>query len=118
MSNMGEGVEILETGGGIRLRLRVKPGGRQQRLIGAYGGALKLEVSAAPEKGRANAAVIRLLSETLGIRRNQVELVAGTSSQDKIAVLTGCSIEEISARLRTETIEVTISGNTTTGQGS
>ncbi len=115
---MSESVEILQTGGGIRLRLRVEPGGRQQRLIGAYGGALKLEVSAAPEKGRANAAVIRLLSETLGIRRNQVELVAGTSSQDKIAVLTGCSIEEISARLRTETIEVTIGGNTTTGQGS
>ena len=44
---MSEGVEIRQTGGGIRLRLRVKPGGRRQRLIGAYGGALKLEVRAA-----------------------------------------------------------------------
>ena len=115
---MSEGVEILETGGRIRLRLRVKPGSRRQRLIGAYGGALKLEVSAAPEKGRANAAVIQLLSETLGIRQNQVELVAGTSSQDKIVVLTGCSIEEITAGLRAATIAVAVGGNTTTGQGS
>ena len=115
---MSEGVEILETGGGLRLRLRVKPGGRQQRLIGAYGGALKLEVSAAPEKGRANAAVIRLLSEALGIRRNQVALVAGTSSQDKIAVLTECSVEAITAKLRAAAIAVAVGGNTTTGQGS
>ena len=116
---MSEGVEILETRGGLRLRLRVKPGGRQQRLIGAYGGALKLEVSAAPEKGRANAAVIRLLSEALGIRRNQVELVAGTSSQDKIAVLTGCSVEEFTARLASANIPVMAQpGNRPAGQGS
>ena len=99
MGNVGEGVEILQTGDGVRLRLRVKPGGRRQRLIGAYGGALKLEVSAAPEKGRANAAVIRLLSDALGLQRQRVEIVAGVSSQDKVAVLTGCSVEEITARL-------------------
>ena len=116
---MSEGVEILETRGGLRLRLRVKPGGRQQRLIGAYGGALKLEVSAAPEKGRANEAVVRLLSETLGIRRHQVELVAGTSSQDKIAVLTGCSVEEITTRLASANIPVMAQpGNRPAGHGS
>jgi uncharacterized protein YggU (UPF0235/DUF167 family) len=96
---VSERVEIFQTGDGVRLRLRVKPGGRHQRLIGAYGGALKLEVSAAPEKGRANAAVIRLLSDALGLQRQRVEIVAGASSQDKVAVLTGCSVEEIMARL-------------------
>ena len=116
---MSEGVEIVLAGGGIRLRLRVKPGGRRQRLIGAYGGALKLEVSAAPEKGRANAAVIRLLSEALGIRPNQVEIVAGTASQDKIAVVTGCSVDEIAARLASANIPVmTHPGNRPAGQGS
>ena len=118
MSNVGEGVEILETPAGIRLRLRVKPGGRHQRLIGAYGGALKLEVSAAPEKGRANTAVIRLLSEVFGIRRDRVEIVAGASSQDKIAVLTGCSVEGITARLAAAAIPVAVGGNTTMGKGS
>ncbi len=104
MSNVGEKVEILQTGDDVRLRLRVKPGGRHQRLIGAYGGALKLEVSAAPEKGRANAAVIRLLSDALGLQRNRVEIVAGASSQDKVVVLTGCSVEEITARLASANI--------------
>jgi uncharacterized protein (TIGR00251 family) len=118
MSNVGDGVEILQTGKGVSLRLRVKPGGRQQRIIGAYGGALKLEVSAAPEKGRANTAVIRLLSEVFGIGRDRVEIVAGASSQDKIAVLTGCSVEEITARLAAVTIAVAVGGNTTKGRGS
>ena len=103
---MSEGVEILQTGDGVRLRLRVKPGGRRQRLIGAYGGALKLEVSAAPEKGRANAAVIRLLSDALGLQRQRVEIVAGASSQDKVAVLTGCRVEEITAKLASVNIPV------------
>jgi len=116
---VSEGVEILQTGGGVRLRLRVKPGGRQQRLIGAYGGALKLEVSAAPEKGRANSAVIRLLSEFLGIRRDRVEIVAGASSQDKIALLKGCSVEEIKARLASANIPVMAHpGNRPARQGS
>ena len=79
------------------------------------GGALKLEVSAAPEKGRANAAVIRLLSDALGLRRNQVEIVAGASSQDKTAVLTGCSVEEIAARLAMSNIPA---GNTPAAQRS
>ena len=112
---MSERVEILQTGNGVRLRLRVKPGGRHQRLIGAYGGALKLEVSAAPEKGRANAAVIRLLSDALGLRRSQVKIVAGASSQDKTAVLIGCSVEEIAAGLASANIP---SGNTPAAQGS
>ena len=115
---MSEGVEILQTGGGIRLRLRVKPGGRRQRLIGAYGGALKLEVRAEPEKGRANTAVIRLLSEVFGIRRDRVEIVAGASSQDKIAVLAGCSAEEVMARLASAGISAAVSGNTKPGRGS
>ena len=112
---MSERVEILQTGNGVRLRLRVKPGGRRQRLIGAYGGALKLEVSAAPEKGRANAAVVRLLSDALGLRRNQVEIVAGASSQDKIATFAGCSVEEITARLASANIPA---GNTAVAQRS
>ena len=115
---MSEGVEILQAGGGIRLRLRVKPGGRRQRLIGAYGGALKLEVRAEPEKGRANTAVIRLLSEVFGIRRDRVEIVAGASSQDKIAVLARCSSEEIMARLASAGIPAAVSGNTKPGRGS
>ena len=112
---MSERVEILQTKNGVRMRLRVKPGGRHQRLIGAYGGALKLEVSAAPEKGRANAAVIRLLSDALGLQRNQVEIVAGASSQDKIVVFSGCNVEEIAVRFASANIQV---GNARAAQRS
>ena len=53
---MADTVVVREAGGGVRIRLRVKPGAQRDRLIGAYGESLKLEVRAAPERGKANAA--------------------------------------------------------------
>ena len=52
-----------------RLGLRVRPGGRKSRLTGVYGNRLKVEVSAPPERGKANEAVLRLVAEALGVRR-------------------------------------------------
>jgi uncharacterized protein (TIGR00251 family) len=48
-----------------------------------------VRVSAPPEDGRANDAVLRLLAETLGIPRAKVELVSGHASREKMVVLQG-----------------------------
>ncbi len=91
----------------MRIRLRVKPGGRRDRLLGAYGGALKLEVAAAPERGRANAAVAKLLAETFGLAASDVSVVTGASSQDKVVELAGCPPETVVARLHSAGIDAT-----------
>ena len=44
-------LELKETERGVRLKLRVKAGGRRNALLGIHAGALKLTVTAAPEKG-------------------------------------------------------------------
>ena len=44
------GLELDEAEGGTRMRLRVKAGARRDALLGAHAGALKLSVTAAPEK--------------------------------------------------------------------
>ncbi len=80
---MADAVEVEAGPDGPRLRLRVKPGGRRDRLVGAYGGALKLEVTAAAERGQANDAVVSLLARTLGVPRAAVALVSGATSQNK-----------------------------------
>jgi uncharacterized protein YggU (UPF0235/DUF167 family) len=92
-------VIVVAAAGGAQLQLKVRPGGRADRLIGPHGGALKLEVRAAPERGRANDAVERLLAGLLGVTRSQVEVVAGASARDKVVRLAGVSAVELARRL-------------------
>jgi uncharacterized protein len=69
--------------GTCRLRVRAQPGARREGLRGTWNGRLRLSVSAPPEDGRANARLVQLLSRLLGLRRQQVELVAGERARDK-----------------------------------
>jgi uncharacterized protein (TIGR00251 family) len=82
-----------------RLRLRVSPGGSRAGVVGRHGEAWKVRVAAAPEGGRANEAVIRLLAETLSIPRRAVTLVSGHTGRDKIVELAGLGPAQIERRL-------------------
>lgn len=93
-------VVVRGVDGGARLRLRVKPGSRHDRLIGAYGECLKVEVRAAPERGRANAAVCRLLARTFSVSTSAVVVVAGGGSHDKVVEIRGASAASITDALR------------------
>ncbi len=94
-----DSVEVLAHGSSTRLRLRVKAGARRVRVVGAHGGALKLEVQAPPERGRANEAVLRLIAATLGVEYRLLELIAGASSQDKLVEIRGVPPSEVVAGL-------------------
>ena len=82
-----------------RLRLRVAPGASRAGIVGRHGDAWKVRVTAPPEGGRANDAVVRLLSETLSVPRDSVALVSGHGGRDKIVELTGLGPSQIERRL-------------------
>jgi uncharacterized protein (TIGR00251 family) len=82
-----------------RLRLRVSPGADRAGVIGRHGEAWKVRVAAAPEGGRANEAVIRLLADTLSVPRAAVTLVSGHAGRDKIVELAGLGPAQIERRL-------------------
>jgi uncharacterized protein (TIGR00251 family) len=84
---------------GAVLPVRAQPGARTSGVAGEHAGALKLAVSAAPEKGKANRALAALLSELLGVRRSQVELVSGAASPAKRFLIRGLTAEELRARV-------------------
>jgi uncharacterized protein (TIGR00251 family) len=79
--------------------LRVSPGARTNAVVGRHGEAWKVRVSAPPEDGRANAAVIRLLADTLGVPARTISVVSGHGARDKLVELTGIPPDEIERRL-------------------
>jgi uncharacterized protein (TIGR00251 family) len=81
------------------LRLRVVPGATRPRVVGRHGNAWKVRVTAAPEGGKANEAVLALLAETLSISRREIELTSGLGSRDKVVTLTGVTAVDADARL-------------------
>lgn len=83
----------------VRLRLRVSPGATRAAVVGRYGDAWKVRVTAAPERGRANDDVVELIADSLGVVRPDVRLVAGQSSRDKVVELSGITLEEAERRL-------------------
>jgi uncharacterized protein len=82
-----------------RLQLRVSPGAASPGIVGRHGAAWKVRVAQAPEDGKANAAVVRLLADTLVLRARDVEIVSGHSSRDKTVTVTGIDLDEIERRL-------------------
>jgi uncharacterized protein (TIGR00251 family) len=82
-----------------RLRLRVSPGAQRTELAGRHGDAWKVRVSAAPERGRANAAVVGLLARRLGVPRGAVSVVSGHAARDKVVELRGLGRAEAERRL-------------------
>ena len=88
-----------------RLRLRVAPGAAKAAVVGRHGDAWKVRVAAAPERGKANDAVLELLAETLALPRANVTLVSGGGSRDKVVELAGLAPEEIERRLATAGME-------------
>jgi uncharacterized protein len=82
-----------------RLQLRVAPGAASSGIVGRHGAAWKVRVTAAPESGKANAAVVRLLAATLAVPTRDVEIVSGHGSRDKTVALAGIDHDEIERRL-------------------
>lgn len=68
----------------IRLRVRAKPGSRQDAVLGVRQGELVVAVRAVAEKGRANTEIARVLSDALGVARRDVELKSGPTTPHKV----------------------------------
>jgi uncharacterized protein (TIGR00251 family) len=82
-----------------RLVLRVSPGASRATVVGRHGAGWKVRVTAAPAGGKANAAVVRLLADTLAVPLRDVEIVSGHASRDKTVALAGIDPDETERRL-------------------
>jgi uncharacterized protein (TIGR00251 family) len=67
----------------VLLHVRVQPKARRNAVMGWRGEALRVSVTAAPEDGKANRAVIELLADTLAVPASSISLVRGATARDK-----------------------------------
>jgi uncharacterized protein YggU (UPF0235/DUF167 family) len=79
---------------GLRVAVRLQPGARANAVGGltklASGAvALKARVTAAPEGGKANAALIALLAKAWCVPKGSIEITGGRSDRNKVLHVAG-----------------------------
>jgi uncharacterized protein len=83
----------------LRIDLRVSPGAARSAVVGKHGTAWKVRVAAAPENGRANAELLRLLAAVLDVPVRSLSIVAGRGSRSKTVAVEGVEAAEVERRL-------------------
>jgi uncharacterized protein (TIGR00251 family) len=69
----------------ITLAVRVHPGARKTQIKSVIAdGTIKIDIVAAPEDGKANMALVKFLTEELGLAKSHVEIISGETSRRKL----------------------------------
>jgi uncharacterized protein len=84
---------------GIILPVRAQPGARRNAITGEHDCHLKVSVTAAPDKGKANQAIAEVLCAGLSLSRSQIELLTGATSRTKQFLVRDVPIEELARRI-------------------
>lgn len=69
--------------------MKVIPHSREQSIIKISDGAFKIRLKSAPKKGKANQELVKLLAQYFEISKNQVKIVRGQKSKNKIILILG-----------------------------
>ena len=92
-------LELKENDGGVSFGVKVVPGSSRTCIAGVLDGALKVKISAAPEKGKANQSLIAFLAKTLGVNKRAISIESGQTNPHKIISVSGVSADIILDKL-------------------
>jgi uncharacterized protein (TIGR00251 family) len=93
------GLALQEVEGEVRFPVKAIPASSRSTVQGLLGPALKIRVAAAPERGRANAAICRLLAEVLGVADRDVRISHGHANPNKQVAVRGMTSQEVLEKL-------------------
>lgn len=86
-------------GHAVEFAVKVVPGAARDRICGLLGDSLKVQVSAPPEGGAANARLCELLAAALQLPARRITVAAGTSSPRKVVCALGIDAATLRQRL-------------------
>ena len=75
--------------GGITIEVRVQPRSSRRGIGGVAGDTVTVYLTAPPAEGAANAQLIEVLSEELGVRKGSIRIIRGLSSRRKVIEIAG-----------------------------
>lgn len=84
----------------VILQVLVQPKARRNQVVGVHAGRLKVAVTAPPDRGAANEAVMRLIAEELGVPRTTIRLIRGATSRRKDLELQDLDVDTARDRVR------------------
>ncbi|MEX2186933.1 MAG: DUF167 domain-containing protein [Pirellulales bacterium] len=92
-------LDLQTTSRGVVFNVRAQPGARRNAIVGVHAAALKVAVTAAADKGKANEAIVALLCDRLDLARSQVAVVAGAASRQKKLRIAGITAADLRRRI-------------------
>jgi uncharacterized protein (TIGR00251 family) len=92
-------IHLKETTQGVILSVRAQPGAKRNAITGVHNGALRVSVTAAPDKGKANDAIINVLADAFQLAKSAVQLQSGVTSRQKTFFLQGVKIDLVKSLL-------------------
>ena len=90
---------IEQSGRGVNIYMKVIPNASQNEISGVVGDRVKIRVQAPPEDGKANDAVCTLIATMLGLSKQQISIVSGSSSPFKTVCVTGVTKSDVCNRI-------------------
>lgn len=94
-------IQLEQVSEGVVLPVRAQARARKNTIVGEHAGRLKVAVTQAPEKGKANDAIVKVLVAGLSLKRSQFSLLSGATSPQKKFLIEGISLKELRARIDT-----------------
>ena len=79
----------------VKLRVEVKPNSSINKILMGKDGLIKIKVTASPVEGKANKAVLKLLSKELKVAGQDLKIASGTKSKTKLIKIDGMGKEEL-----------------------
>jgi hypothetical protein len=86
--------------GAVTFDVLVQPRSSREKIGPMHDGRVKIAVTAPPVDGEANAAVIEVVADALGVSKSAVQVVAGVSSRRKTLRVSGVTVEQIEELVR------------------
>ncbi len=88
-------LDVKQSNEGVILAVKVVPGSSRTSIAGQLDGMIKIKISAPPEKGKANQSLIEFLAKQLGVKKNQIEIIAGSANPVKRVKILNISAEKV-----------------------
>ena len=92
-------LKIEDVDGGVVFVAKVVPGASRTEVCGLLGKMIKIKVSAAAEKGKANRCLMDFMVKQLGVKKTSVSIISGKTNPVKQVEVLGISAEELLRKL-------------------